>query len=101
MSRRSTRGATKPVQVNPAYSYLSDKLRRMSAGSMQCSLFCGGHGCKYECEEKWSEEDKAMKGLFSHWVTADILAMARPSTELVQKGDLINHFKRYIFPAKF
>lgn len=83
-----------PVQVTPAYSYLSDRLRRLSSGSLQCSLFCGGRGCKYESGEKWGEEDKAVGGVFSHWVTPDILAMARPSTHLIRNGNLITEFKR-------
>lgn len=83
-----------PVQVTPAYSYLSDKLRRLSAGSLQCSLFCGGRGCKYESGRRWAGQDKALRGLFSHWVTPDILAMARPSTHLIRSGDLIAQFKR-------
>lgn len=88
-----------PVQVTPAYSYLSDKIRRLSSGSVQCSLFCGGHGCKYECSERWREGDKAIRGLFSHWVTPDILAMSRPSTDLIRKGDLITEFKRFVIPC--
>lgn len=83
-----------PVRVTPSYSYLSDRLRRLSSGSLQCSLFCGGRGCKYECGEKWKEEDKAVGGLFSHWVTPNILAMARPSTHCIKNENLIEEFKR-------
>ena len=86
----------RPVEVSPAYSYLSDKLRRLSAGSLQCSLFCGGRGCKYENEGRWRDEDKALRGVFSHWVTPDILAMARPSTNMIQNCDLIEEFRRYL-----
>ena len=42
----------------------------------------------------WKEEEKALKGLFSHWVTDDILVMARPSTVLLRERDLIAQFKR-------
>ena len=84
------------VVATPSYSLVSDKLRRLSAGSLQCSLFCGGQRCKYECEERWSDGDKAVKGLFSHWVTPSILAMARPSSHLFQKHEIIDQFKRYL-----
>ena len=83
-----------PVQVSPAYSYLSDKLRRLSSGSLQCSLFCGGKNCKYESGEKWGAEHKAVGGVFSHWVTPNILAMSRPSSHLIRNGNLIEEFTR-------
>ena len=82
------------VSVTPSYSRVSDKLRRISAGSLQCSLFCGGQRCKYECAGRWEGEDKAVRGLFSHWVTDTILAMARPSTRLFEKHQLVEQFKK-------
>ena len=82
------------VQVTPAYSYLSDKLRRLASGSLLCSMFCRGSRCKYESSEHWGVGDKAVGGVFSHWVTPNILAMARPSTHLIKNGDLIETFKR-------
>ena len=36
------------VSITPSYSRVSEKLRRISSGSLQCSLFCGGQRCKYE-----------------------------------------------------
>ena len=82
----------------PTYSLVSEKLRRVSAGSLQCALFCGGPRCKYEVPHRWKETEKALKGLFSHWVTEDILAMARPSTVLFREHDLIDQFKRSVLP---
>ena len=84
------------VTATPTYSLVSEKLRRVSAGSLQCSLFCGDQRCKYEVPHRWKEEEKALKGLFSHWVTDDILAMARPSTVLFREHDLIAQFKRLV-----
>ena len=81
-------------EIAPAYSYVSEQLRRLSAGSVQCSLFCGGRGCKYERGDCWDEDDKALSGLFSHWVTPEILAMTRPSTDHIEKHDLVGEFKR-------
>ena len=82
------------VQVTPSYSYLSDQLRRVSAGSLQCALFCGGQSCKYEGASHWGAEDMAIKGLYSHWVTDRILAMARPSTKQLQEDSVIQEFQR-------
>lgn len=87
----------RPVATaTPAYSLVSEKLRRVSAGSLQCALFCGGPRCKYEVSHRWKEAEKALEGLFSHWVTEDILAMARPSTVLFREYDLIDQFKRSV-----
>ena len=82
------------VSITPSYSRISDKLRRISAGSLQCSLFCGGQRCKYECAGRWEGKDQAVGGLFSHWVTDTILAMARPSTHAFEKHHLVELFKR-------
>lgn len=80
--------------VTPTYSLVSEKLRRLSAGSLQCSLFCGGQRCKYEVPHRWKDSDKALNGLFSHWVTDSVLAMARPSTFLFREYNLIEQLKR-------
>lgn len=81
------------MAVSPAYSRVSETLRRLSTGSLQCSLFCGGARCKYERGERWQKEDKALRGLFSHWITPGILAMARPSTKLFREEHLVEQFK--------
>ncbi len=80
-------------QVAPSYSYLSDQLRRVSAGSFQCAIFCGGQNCKYEGASHWGENDMAIKGLYSHWITDDVLAMARPSAKLFHEQSIIKEFK--------
>ena len=65
-------------------------------GSVQCSLFCGGQSCKYESPLQWRSEDMALRGLYSHWVTDNVLAMARPSTLLFRIYDVIGQFKRCV-----
>ena len=52
------------VAATPAYSLVSEKLRRVSSGSLQCALFCGGARCnsahcKYEVAHRWKETEKA------------------------------------------
>ena len=81
------------VSITPSYSRVSEKLRRISSGSLQCSLFCGGQRCKYENAGRWGEKDRALRGLFSHWVTDNILAMARPSTHIFEEFQLVEQFK--------
>ncbi|XP_062826027.1 protein tyrosine phosphatase domain-containing protein 1 isoform X4 [Anolis carolinensis] len=61
---------------------------------MQCSMACGGRACKYENPTRWSDQEQAVKGLYSSWVTDNILAMSRPSTELIEKYNIIEQFQR-------
>ena len=42
------------------------------------------HRCKYESGTAWKKEDMALRGIYSHWITDDILAMARPNTPQIQ-----------------
>ena len=44
------------------------------------------HRCKYESGTAWKKEDMALRGIYSHWITDDILAMARPNTPQIQVG---------------
>ena len=48
-------------------------------------MFCGGRRCKYESANSWKKEDIAVPGIYSHWITDDILAMARPNTASMTK----------------
>nr|XP_023395978.1 protein tyrosine phosphatase domain-containing protein 1 isoform X1 [Loxodonta africana] len=60
---------------------------------MACSMACGGRACKYENPARWSDQEQAIKGVYSSWVTDNILAMARPSTELMEKYHIIEQFR--------
>ncbi|XP_019623625.1 PREDICTED: protein tyrosine phosphatase domain-containing protein 1-like [Branchiostoma belcheri] len=83
-----------PVNAPTAkYNKISEGLRHVTPGHIQCSMFCGGKGCKYENPAKWPAKDQAVKGLYSSWVTDDILAMARPSTEIITKYNIIEQFQ--------
>lgn len=57
-------------------------------------MACGGRACKYENPARWSDQEQAIKGLYSSWITDNILAMARPSTELIEKYNIIEQFER-------
>ncbi|XP_023712308.1 protein tyrosine phosphatase domain-containing protein 1 isoform X2 [Cryptotermes secundus] len=76
------------------YNRLSENIRRVTPNGIQCSFFCGGRRCKYENPENWDAAHMAIDGVFSHWVTDDILAMARPSTEIIKNKKIIEQFKR-------
>ncbi|CAG6021640.1 unnamed protein product [Menidia menidia] len=61
---------------------------------MQCSIGCGGETCKYDNPTYWSEDQQAIKGLYSSWITDHLLAMSRPSTEIIEKYNIVDQFKR-------
>ncbi|UYV76444.1 PTPDC1 [Cordylochernes scorpioides] len=75
------------------YSLLSEKIRQSASGDLQCSVFCGGKKCRYETPGSWSPGDQAVPGVYSHWVTEDILAMARPNTPAMESHSLLAHFR--------
>lgn len=86
-----------PVSVRvptAKYTKVGETLRHVIPGHMQCSMTCGGRACKYENPSRWSDEDQAIKGLYSSWITDNLLAMARPSTEIIKKYSVIEQFQR-------
>ncbi|XP_075953061.1 protein tyrosine phosphatase domain-containing protein 1 isoform X2 [Anarhichas minor] len=76
------------------YTKMGETLRHVIPGHMQCSMACGGKACKYENPSRWSDEEQAVKGLYSSWITDNLLAMARPSTEIIEKYNVIDQFQR-------
>uniref|UniRef100_UPI00398F2734 protein tyrosine phosphatase domain-containing protein 1 n=1 Tax=Pristiophorus japonicus TaxID=55135 RepID=UPI00398F2734 len=81
-----------PIPV-PSYSQARENLIKAVSPHLICSLMCGGKECRYEGPDGWTLQQQAIRGLFSAWVTDDILAMARPSTELIKKFNIIEQFK--------
>ncbi|XP_031681733.1 protein tyrosine phosphatase domain-containing protein 1 isoform X1 [Oncorhynchus kisutch] len=76
------------------YTKVGETLRHVIPGHMQCSMACGGRACKYENPARWSDKEQAVKGLYSSWITDNLLAMARPSTEILEKYNIIEQFTR-------
>ena len=63
---------------------LKDKLR---------CYFCGGLNCKHENYLNNIENNNAIIGLNSNFITDDVIASQRPSEELINKFNLIKKFK--------
>ncbi|XP_062315175.1 protein tyrosine phosphatase domain-containing protein 1 [Osmerus eperlanus] len=76
------------------YTVVGETIRYVIPGHMQCTYWCGGQACKYDDPSYWSEDKQAIKGIYSSWVTDNIIAMARPSTETIEKYEIINQFRR-------
>nr|XP_032825586.1 protein tyrosine phosphatase domain-containing protein 1 isoform X1 [Petromyzon marinus] len=75
------------------YTKVGERLRHVIPGPVQCSVACGGRACKYENPSRLRADEQAVHGVYSSWVTENILAMARPSTETIEKYDVIEQFK--------
>ncbi|XP_076679060.1 uncharacterized protein LOC143374659 isoform X1 [Andrena cerasifolii] len=79
--------------VQAGYNKFSENLRRFTPQAIQCAIFCGGSRCKYENPKSWPAVHMAIQNIFSHWVTDDVLAMARPNTAQIIKKDIIAQFQ--------
>ncbi|XP_034445082.1 protein tyrosine phosphatase domain-containing protein 1 [Hippoglossus hippoglossus] len=78
----------------PSYSQARENLVRAIPPRLLCLLACGGIDCRYEGPECWTLNQQVIRGLFSSWVTDDIIAMARPSKHLIEKYNIIEQFQR-------
>ncbi|XP_076544220.1 uncharacterized protein LOC143305266 [Osmia lignaria lignaria] len=80
-------------EVQAGYNKFSENLRKFTPQAIQCAIFCGGSRCKYENPRAWPPVHMAIQNIFSHWVTDDVLAMARPNTAQIIKKDIIAQFQ--------
>ncbi|KAL1257087.1 hypothetical protein QQF64_012632 [Cirrhinus molitorella] len=78
----------------PSYSQARESLVKAIPSKIICLFACGGRDCRYEGPACWSTSQQAIKGVFSSWVTDNIVAMARPSTYLIKKYCIIEQFKQ-------
>ncbi|KAF1386613.1 hypothetical protein PFLUV_G00096680 [Perca fluviatilis] len=84
-----------PIPVpQPAYSQARENLVKAIPPKLLCLLACGGIDCRYEGPACWKLNQQVIRGLFSSWVTDDIIAMARPSNHLIEKYNIIEQFRR-------
>uniref|UniRef100_A0A9J8D527 Protein tyrosine phosphatase domain-containing protein 1 n=3 Tax=Cyprinus carpio TaxID=7962 RepID=A0A9J8D527_CYPCA len=79
----------------PSYSQARESLVKAIPSKIICFFACGGKDCRYEGPACWSISQQAIKGVFSSWVTDDIIAMARPSTCLIKRYCIIEQFKQF------
>ncbi|XP_026800777.3 protein tyrosine phosphatase domain-containing protein 1 [Pangasianodon hypophthalmus] len=86
--------AVRMTMATAKYTVVGETLRYVIPTHMQCSFGCGGRSCKYEDASRWSEDQQAIRGLYSSWITDNLLAMARPSTETIERYNIIEQFQR-------
>ncbi|KAL7750471.1 hypothetical protein RI367_004245 [Sorochytrium milnesiophthora] len=57
-------------------------------------LFCSGSACRYCGDARpWKQRGNALSGLYSNWITDDVLAMQRPSTRVIEEFSLLSMFQ--------
>ncbi|GAA6228995.1 protein tyrosine phosphatase domain-containing protein 1-like isoform X7 [Lates japonicus] len=78
----------------PSYSQARENLVKAIPPRVLCLLACGGIDCRYEGPDCWKLNQQVIRGIFSSWVTDDIIAMARPSNHLIEKYNIIEQFQR-------
>lgn len=83
------------VPVEATYSKLTDRIRRAASGSLSCRLFCGGARCKYESAEKWTAEEQAIPGLYSHWLVVPHCSLPGGGGGSVIELIRLHHYHRY------
>lgn len=49
------------------YTMVGEAIRYVVPGHMQCSIGCGGQACKYDNPSYWSDDQQAIRGLYSSW----------------------------------
>ncbi|GFO43954.1 tyrosine phosphatase domain-containing protein 1 [Plakobranchus ocellatus] len=76
------------------YWAISEQARKMFPGERQCKMFCGGKNCKYCTPDNWTNKEMVIDGLYSHWVTDNILAMARMSDANIDKFKFLEQFEK-------
>ncbi|CAI2728619.1 unnamed protein product [Schistosoma spindalis] len=83
------------VYVKSLNSPVSDMMRQGIPEKNLCLLFCGGSKCKYCNPSSFFDKSKMhLNGLYSTWITQNILATSRPSEKLIKEFDIIGQFKR-------
>ncbi|KAM4676080.1 protein tyrosine phosphatase domain-containing protein 1-like [Discoglossus pictus] len=86
---------TSEEEPRPSYSQTRERLVQVVPPHLICSLTCGGRDCRYEGPESWTVEQQAIRGLYSSWITDEILAMSRPSTRLMEEYNITQQFHRF------
>ena len=59
--------------ASPGYTKLSESLRKKTPAAVACLAFCGGKKCRFDTTDRWTAEDMAIDGLYSHWYVNNLL----------------------------
>ncbi|RNA24187.1 tyrosine phosphatase domain-containing 1-like [Brachionus plicatilis] len=91
-THKSVNSGNQAPDAKSPYGSISQGFRKVVPHDMACKLGCKGKKCKYETSN-WPPEEMAIPGIFSHWITDDIVAMARPRDSLIKNTNFIQKMK--------
>ncbi|CEF60571.1 Protein-tyrosine phosphatase,receptor/non-receptor type domain and Dual specificity phosphatase, catalytic domain and Protein-tyrosine/Dual specificity phosphatase domain and Protein-tyrosine phosphatase, catalytic domain and Dual specificity phosphatase, subgroup, catalytic domain-containing protein [Strongyloides ratti] len=78
---------------NNTYSVVRSGIIKLTPDGVKCKLYCKGLQCKYCNSDNWKENETDIKGIYSNWITKNIIGMARPTEEAITKYKIIEQFK--------
>ncbi|KRX82111.1 Protein tyrosine phosphatase domain-containing protein 1 [Trichinella sp. T6] len=79
---------------NGTYGTVRETLLRLVPRNSLCRMFCHGSKCKYCNPDLVPDNMKIIDGIYSTWITEDILAIARPSDEGIERFQLIEQLAK-------
>ncbi|EFP09945.1 hypothetical protein CRE_11553 [Caenorhabditis remanei] len=81
------------ISASATYSSIRTGILSLTPGDQKCRLYCSGPRCRFCVVVTGQSEIQAIDGLYSTWITSDILAMARLQVEHFEKLDIIEKFR--------
>ncbi|WKY06809.1 hypothetical protein Q1695_006748 [Nippostrongylus brasiliensis] len=85
-------------QAEATHSYLRTVVLSLTPSDSKCRLYCKGRACRY-CSV--FEGPSAIPGLYSTWITDQILAMARPQPAHFENDRIVHLLKENGISAVF
>ncbi|CCD67575.1 TYR_PHOSPHATASE_2 domain-containing protein [Caenorhabditis elegans] len=80
-------------KASATYSSLRTGILSLTPGDQKCRLYCSGPRCRFCIVVTGQTEIQAIDGLYSTWITSDILAMARLQVEHFDSLGIVEKFK--------
>ncbi|EGT47696.1 hypothetical protein CAEBREN_01842 [Caenorhabditis brenneri] len=80
-------------KASATYSTLRTGILSLTPGDQKCRLYCSGPRCRFCVVAPGQPNIQAIDGLYSTWITPDILAMARLQEDHFVKLGIVDKFK--------
>jgi hypothetical protein len=66
-SNQSIKSVNLLPEPKSPYSSITHKIREIIPEDLACKIGCGGATCKYCSSKGWTDDQMAIKDIFSHW----------------------------------
>uniref|UniRef100_A0A8R1HUH5 TYR_PHOSPHATASE_2 domain-containing protein n=1 Tax=Caenorhabditis japonica TaxID=281687 RepID=A0A8R1HUH5_CAEJA len=81
------------IVSSATYSALRTGILSLTPGDHKCRLYCSGSKCRFCVVDSEQNDSQAIPGLYSTWITDDILAMSRLQEDHFTKIDIVEKFR--------